>query len=168
MTALTRRRLLVGGALVGGVALSGVAIVEYGRPAPGARVLSEHELAVLAGVALAMFPAGAFPIDGVAAGVPLEVDRIVAEVLQPIHGRAFRGLLHTLEFGTLASRGVAFSAASPEVRVQVLETWSDPTVFTRRIAADSFKVILGMAYFAHPDVLAAMGWRTGCDDTEAP
>lgn len=164
MALITRRRLLVGGAVVGVGALAGLAVVEFGPAAPGARVLSVRELAVLAGVARVMFPAGPFPIDGVQAGVPAEVDRIVAEVLQPIHGRAFRALLHTLDLGTLASRGVRFAAAPPEIQADVLATWTDPAVFTRRIATDSFKVVLGMAYFGHPEVLRAMGWRTGCDD----
>ena len=37
-----------------------------------------------------------------------------------------------------------------------------PDVFVRRVAADALKVVLGMAYFAHPDVLAHMGWRAEC------
>ena len=159
---VTRRRLLLGGAALGVAASAGV-VVEFGFPAEGLRVLTARELAVVRALAEVMFPRGPFPLDGVEAGVAEEVDRIVADVLEPIHANGFRVLLHTLEWGTFASRGRTFSALPTGERAEVLVTWSDPTVFARRVVGDAFKVVLGMAYFGHPDVLAHIGWSTGCN-----
>lgn len=157
---VTRRGVLLGGAA------SALAVGAWGwwslAPAPGARLLSEGELAVVEALALALFPAGPFPVDGVEAGVPQEVDRIVSEVLEPIHASGFRGLLHSLEWGTVASWGRRFSGLSADERLSVLETWSDPSVFVRRVAMESFRVLLGMAYFSDPRVLGHIGWRATC------
>lgn len=109
-----------------------------------------------------MFPADPFPIDGVEAEVPEEVDRILSDMLAPLHANGFRALLHMLEWGTAASRGTAFSQLPADVRREVLLTWADPEVFTRRVADDAFRLVLGMAYFQHPKVLAHMGWSLGC------
>src|SRR5690606_32322752 len=107
-------------------------------------------------VAEVFFPGAPFPIDGVAAGVSSGVDRIVGEVLEEAAAAAFRYVLRTLEWGTLASRGRRFTAMSVDERRDVLETWSDPDVVPRRVAMESFKAVLGMAYFAHPEVIAAI------------
>jgi hypothetical protein len=158
---LTRRRVLLGGAavaVVGGGLLARRATV----PAPGAKALSAVELACVGALAEVMFPGAPFPVNGLEAGVPAEVDRIVAELLQPVHAAGFRTLVQSLEWGTLASRGTRFSALPPADRADVLERWLSPDLFPRRIAADALKVVLGMAYFAHPDVLAHMGWRAEC------
>jgi hypothetical protein len=159
--ALTRRRFIVGSAAAAAAAAGGIAVME-GTPAAGALVLTQRELAIVTALAEVMFPGDPFPLDGVAAGVPFEVDRIVARVLEPIHGSGFRVLLHTLEWGTLGSRGKPFTALPHEVRAEVLERWLAPDLFTRRLAADAFRVVLGMAYFAHPKVLAHIGWRANC------
>jgi hypothetical protein len=146
---------------LGAIAASAV-VIEFGVPAPGAKVLGATELEVLRKLAEVMFPKGTFPIDGVEAGVAEEVDRIVADVLEPIHANGFRTLLHTLEWGTLAGRGSRFTSLPLEERAEVVRIWSDPTVFTRRVAGDALKVVLGMAYFAHPTVIARIGWSLGC------
>lgn len=158
---LTRRRLLAGSAAAALAAAGGITVIE-GTPAPGALLLTVRELAIVEAMAEVMFPGEPFPIDGVQAGVPAEVDRIAAQVLEPIHAHGFRALLHTLEWGTLASRGTPFSALPRDERAMVLERWLTPDLFTRRIAAEAFKVVLGMAYFAHPTVLAHIGWRSSC------
>jgi hypothetical protein len=88
-------------------------------------------------------------------------------MLQPIHARGFRALLLGLEWGTLASRGAPFTALPIAVRAEVLATWSDPSVFERRLAGDAFRLVLGMAYFQHPEILRHLGWAPGCDDTGA-
>lgn len=162
---ITRRRALLGGAAAGtalGALTATAVLIEVGVPAAGAEVLTARELAVVRALAEVMFPKGAFPIDGAQAGVAEEVDRLLAEVLDPLHASGFRTLLHTLEWGTLASRGSTFSALPAPERAEVLRIWSDPTVFARRVAGDAFKAVLGMAYFAHPEVLAHIGWSLGC------
>lgn len=158
---LTRRRLIAGAAAAA-TAASCAGLLAESIPAAGARCLTSREITVVSAIAEVMFPGAPFPVDGIGAGVPLEVDRIVAEVLEPVHASGFRALLHALEWGTLASRGSPFSSLSREARAEVLETWLAPELFTRRIAADAFRVVLGMAYFSNPTVLAHIGWRTGC------
>ena len=162
---ISRRRVLLGGAAAGtglGAIAASAVVVEFGIPAEGSLVLTARELAVVRALAEVMFPRGPFPVDGLEAGVAEEVDRLLAEVLDPIHASGFRTLLHTLEWGTLASRGATFSSLSAADRAEVLQIWADPTVFTRRIAGDAFKVILGMAFFGHPAVLQRIGWSLGC------
>jgi hypothetical protein len=142
------------GALAAGLGLDG--------PAPGARVLSVEEMAVVAALAAAMFPKGAMPIDGVEAGVPAEVDRLVDELLPAPHRVGFRLVLRAIEWGTLASRGARFSQLDVDERRDVLDTWSDPGLLPRRLANDSVKLLLGMAWFRHPAIQQRIGWRTGC------
>src|SRR5262245_26805256 len=126
---LTRRRFIAGSAVASAAAAGGIAVVEA-IPAPGALVLTSRELDIVRAIAEVMFPGAPFPVDGVAAGVPLEVDRIVAQVLEPIHGRGFRVLLQTLEWGTAGSRGTPFTGLPPEERSLVLERWLAPALFT--------------------------------------
>lgn len=165
MLGITRRKLLLGGAIGAGLAAVGCGGLGFAlRPAPGATTLSATELAIVDAIAQIVFPGAPFPLDGVAAGVAAEVDRILGEMLHPLHARGFRALLLALEEGTLASRGTRFTALSVEDRRSVLETWSDPAVFERRLAGDAFRLVLGMAYFQHPVILAHLGWRPGCDD----
>lgn len=158
---ISRRSLLLGG--VGGLALvAGFWTLTLDAPAPGARLLSPDELRVLEALAEAMFPEGAFPVGGLEADVPLRVDRIVADVLEEPQTTAFRYVLRTLDWGTAASRGTRFADLPVEARRDVLRAWREPEVMARRVAADSIKAILGMAYFSHPAVLAHIGWRLGC------
>ncbi len=158
---LSRRRTLALGLAAGAAFAVGVT-VHLPPPASGARVLSAAELDTLAAVAVTLFPGVHFPIDGLAAGVPQRVDELLDQLLDPTRQAGFRYMLRALEWGTLASRGVRFSQLDGDSRVAVLEAWGDPDVVPRRLAADSLRAILAMAYFAHPDVQAAIGWRSMC------
>lgn len=162
MNALVSRRRLLQGGLVAGVAVALGVTVRLDAAAPGFRVLSGEELGVVHALAEAMFPGDPFPLDGIEAGVPETVDRIVGDVLEPVQQAAFRYVLRVLEYGTLASRGVRFSRLPAEERREVLDVWSDPALLPRRVSADAIKLVLGMAYFNHPAVLAHIGWRKGC------
>ena len=159
---LTRRALLVGlgasAAAAGGTTWS----LSSGHPAEGLLILTPVEFRVVQALSEVLFPGVHFPLSGVEAGVAEEVDRMVAENLDPMHGNGFRYILRALEWGTLASRGRQFSQLPRGIQLEVLETWTEPDVLPRRIAGESIKAVLGMAYFAHPEVQAAMGWRTGC------
>lgn len=156
------------GALKAGLALSAVSgggaafSLTLGGPAPGAQRLTSSELRVVSAVAEAMFPRGAMPVDGVEAGVALEVDGIVADIMDELRASAFRYVLRALEYGTLASRGACFSALPVETRREVLQQWANPGLLVRRVALDSLRVVLGMAYYGHPAVQVAMGWRATC------
>lgn len=158
---ITRRSLLFGG--VGGLALvAGFWTLSLDSPAPGARLLSSSELRVVQALAEALFPEGPFPVGGLEADIAHAVDRILADVLEESQATAFRYVLRTLDWGTAASRGTRFTDLPVEARREVLGTWREPDVLARRVAADSIKALLGMAYFRHPVVLEHIGWRVGC------
>lgn len=158
---VTRRRLLVSGAAAAAVAALGVPMVDLPGPGPGAFVLSEGEKGLVRAVGDAMFPPDN-PVGICALDVDLGalVDDLVGDVLDPMVAPLFRYLLRALEVGTLASRGAPFSALSRDVRREVLTTWSDNAILPRRLAYDSFKTILGMAFFNAPEVRAAAGWES--------
>ncbi len=163
MARISRRQLLLGGAgIAAGGAAAGAFGLSLGSPAAGFRVLSGAEVAVARAAALTLFPGAPFPVDGLQAEVAEGVDAILADVLAPLHAAGFRYVLRTLEWGTMASRGARFSRLPASDRQVVLHTWAEPKVFTRRVAGDSLRVLLGMAYFDHPAVLAHMEWSGGC------
>ncbi len=149
-------------------ALGGAGAAVALQPAEGCRTLSPTELQVIEAVAVVLFPGGPFPLDGAQAGVAAEVDTILSDMFHPLHARGFRALVLALEEGTLASRGTRFSRLPVADRADVLRTWSNPSVFHRRLAGDAFRLVLGMAYFQHPAILAAIGWKPGCDDISRP
>lgn len=162
--AITRRRVLGGLAavtLVGGA--GAFAGLRLGAPAPGSRVLTAWELRVVRRIAEVWFPSGVFPVDGVQAGVAERVDAGVADMLDPLRLAGFRYVLRTLEYGTLVSRGSRFTSLGAEERLEVLAVWADASVLPRRVSIDALKAVLGIAYFGHPEVIARIGWRTGCE-----
>ena len=151
-----------GGAALGGIAAAGGIATHLEPPAPGAWVLSAAELNTVRAVGEIMFPAGVFPIDGTDPSVIAEVDRIVGDMLDSLRARAFRYVLRTLEYGTIATRGSRFSKLDLEHRRAVLAVWADPEVLVRRVSWDSLRVILAMAFFVQPEVCTAMEWRALC------
>jgi hypothetical protein len=126
------------------------------------RVLSQEELEVVVAISEAMFPGGEISISGLEAGVPLEVDRILAEVLDETAVMGFRAVLRSIEWGSYASRLRRFSRLSIADRCEVLDVWAAPSVLARRVASDALKAVLGMAYFGSPAVQAEIGWRALC------
>lgn len=161
-TALIDRRTLLRGGLAAGASLALVGTLQLPAPAPGLLALSEREAEIVAAVAEVLFPGAPFPVSGVEAGVVAEVDRIVADSIPEVGATLFRYLLRTLEWGTLASRGVRFSDLDLVSRTEVLEVWHQPGVLPRKIAWDAMRMVLSMAYFSHPEVLAHLGWRAEC------
>ncbi len=159
---VSRRGLLASGAALLAVGAGGGLSLALGPPAPGALVLSDRELRVVGAAAEAMFPGAPLPLDGIQAAVAARVDEIVADLMDPLRRAAFRYVLRVLEVGTMARRGRPFSALPVHTRQVVLERWSEPEVVPRRVAGDSLRAVLGMAYFSHPDVLASIGWERGC------
>lgn len=162
MGTLVSRRTLLQGGLAVGAALAVGGTVALPHPAPGRRVLSVGELALVGAIAEALFPRGAFPIDGLEAGVPERVDVLLEQMVLPLQARGFRYLLRGLDWGTLGSRGVRFVDLPVAERAEVLAAWGAPTVLPRRVASDAIKMLLGTAYFSHPDVQARIGWRSLC------
>lgn len=159
---ITRRRLLQMslGAAVASAAGGGAAVLK--PPAPGRAALSPEEMSTVRAITEVLFPREPMGISGIEAGVPAEVDRLVAEWLDDVRRPAFRYVLRGLEWGTYASRGRRFTALDLAERHEVLEAWMDPSVLPRRLAADSVRVIFAMAYFKHPEVQRAMGYARLC------
>lgn len=157
--ALSRRKLLVGAAAVAAVAALGIPAVELPPAAPGLLVLSEYERALVAALGEAFFPPdNALGIDAAAVGIADEVDRLVGDELDPIVAPVFRYLLRALDVGTTASRGAGFASLPLPERRAVLDTWADNAVLPRRLAFDTFKTVLGLAFFNVPAVKQAVGW----------
>jgi hypothetical protein len=126
----------------------------YPPTQPGV-ALSRRELAALAALADAAFPAdGAIGRSGCEAGVPRYVDGLVA-LSQPRQRVLMRLLFFLVEHGTLffpASAGLGslrrFSALPPEARVAWLESWRTSSLFVRRLAFTSLRAVLTLGYFA--------------------
>lgn len=160
---VTRRRVLgAGAAFVAVSVVGGAFVLRLDDPAPGARLLSLRELAIVRAIGEVLLPAGAFPIHGGDPSVVAEVDRVVEQVLDPLHARGFRYLLRSFEFGTLTGQHAVFSSLSLEERREVIQIWADPSVLPRRIGWEAIRAVMGMAYFSRPEVTAAMGWRSIC------
>jgi len=161
MLGLTRRALLSAGALGAASAGVGTWSLMPGQPAYGMVVLTQSECATVTAIGQLFFPGVRLP-SITEAELVVRVDRIVAEVLMPIQAGGFRYVLRALQWGTLAARGRRFTDLSTDTQREVLETWAEPEVVPRRVAGESLKAVLGMAYFGAPVVQQAIGWRTGC------
>ena len=161
MLSLNRRWMVFGslGALVVG---GGVVAVKGDPPAPGMAVLAPDELRVVRALCEVWFPPGVFAVDGLEAGVPEAVDEIALDIMEDISLAGFLYVLRVLEWSPLARWSRRFSELSVTERVVVLDRWSETEVAPRRAAIDAVKAVLGIAYFRHPQVVEAMGWRTGC------
>lgn len=133
-----------------------------GRPAPGALLLSSRELEVVEATSEVLFPHGVFPVAGGDGQTAPEVDRLLADVIDPPVVGPFRSMLGALEWGTLVSRGTRFSDLTLAERTEVIDVWASENPTPRRMAFESLQAILAMAFFRRPEVNAAIGWRAGC------
>ena len=149
------------------VASSGSAVLHLGAPAHGMLILSSDELSVLAALCEVWFPAGVFPIDGIEAGVPEQVDNVLNDIMEPMQLTGFRYVLRTLQWGTVARWGRRFTDLHVDERVVVLDRWADTDVVPRRAALDAVKTVIAIPYFRHPTIVASLGWRMGCGGDSA-
>ena len=159
---VTRRSVLLSGVLAGGAMVVGGGIRWASVPGEGLKVLSSPESGVVEKAAAVLFPTGVFPISGGDGKTAPEVDRILAEVLEPSAVVPFRTMLGALEWGTLVSRGTRFSRLTADEAAHVLDVWGSENPFPRRIAFDSLQAIIGMAFLRRPEVIASVGWKTEC------
>ena len=158
--AITRRGVL---AAVGGLGLAagggvGLAVMNADVNAP----MTDAERATIAAVAVTWFSGEPFPIAGDHPDVLDAIEKIVADTLAAPQRVAFRGVVRTLQLGTIATRGRTFADLTPEERRAVLVVWSDPSVLPRRVALDSLRAVVGMAYFRQPSVRQHIGCRQEC------
>jgi hypothetical protein len=161
-TLVSRRSVLVSGVAAGGLLAAGGWVRWARKPAEGALVLSAPEIEVVEAATRVLFPPGVFPIAGGDGKTAPEVDRILAEVIDPRAVAPFRTMLGALEWGTLISRGSRFSELTPDEAKHVLDVWGSENPFPRRVAFDSLQAVIGMAFLRRPEVLKEIGWRTGC------
>lgn len=118
---------------------------------------------MVSAVGEAFFPAdSALGVSFLDVDLPLLVDTLLTEELDPVVQPVFRYLLRAIDAGTFASRGATFVSLSLEDRRAVLDTWSDNAVFPRRLAHDALKSVLGMAFFNAPAVTDRIGWSPTC------
>lgn len=160
MNTFSRRAAVLGA--VGAAAAGGVVALRLGGPAPGLAVLNRQELSLIGALCEVWFPAGVFPVSGLEAGVPEGVDDVLQDILGDVQLAGFRYVLRVLEWGTVARWGRRFTGLSVAERTVVLTRWSDADVVPRRAAVDAVKAVLAIPYFRHPEVVATIGWRTGC------
>ena len=159
---VSRRAVLVGGVTAGSL-LAGAAVFTFAsRPAVGAAVLSEIELAVVEQAARVLFPAGIFPVAGGDGQTGPAVDALLAEVVDPPAVAPFRSMLAALEWGTLVSRGTRFSELTRDEAAHVIDIWASENPAPRRVAFDSLQALLSMAFLRREEVIETIGWRVGC------
>jgi len=163
-TMLARRRfLLASAAAVGVAALLAVKTGVLPAAAAGRRVFSKGESRLVQSLGEAMFPEpnalGVAPSQVDFAGV---VDELLGDTLDSEIRVVFRYFLRVLDEGTELSRGTGFASLPVEARREVLATWSDNAVVPRRMMHDLFRLVMGMAWFNDPAVIAAIGWRAEC------
>jgi hypothetical protein len=159
----SRRSLLLSGTAAASLTALGVPISVLPGAAPGFRLLSAGEIALVVAIGGAFFPPGSsMGVSAADVDLPLLVDTLLAEELDPVVQPVFRYLLRAVEAGTLASRGATFTSLSLEEQRDVLSTWSDPGILPRRLAYDGLKSVLGMAFFNAPAVMDRLGWSPTC------
>lgn len=160
---LSRRALLASAAALAALGGAAVAVGPLPSPAAGHEVLSDEEIVLVAALGDAMFPPGN-PLGVAGASLPLaeRVDELLGDTLDPMVAPVFRRVLQALDDGTLVSRGARFAALPLDARREVLAHWDDNDVLPRRAAFDALRLVMGMAYFTRPEVLASIGWRAPC------
>ncbi len=158
------RRALMRGSMVA-VASASVGGLGWLRdPAPGFRALAPEEVRITEALGEALFPEGnPMGVSWREAEIALGVDTILSDYMLPRNAAGVRYMLRTLEIATLLARGTRFSRCPAGMRVAIFEIWSQEDPFPRRLAIDSLRSVVSMAYYDHPSVKAAIGWRAGCD-----
>lgn len=163
---LTRRQLLVRGAFAAGAVTLVGAVLRFASflrhdPAPGLDVLSAREVDILSAVLLTMFPGGG--------GMPpANVDALIPQIDGQLAGSdpdarlLSRTMLHVIEEQAVLFSGAHFTKLEPAQQTRELEAWERTTVYPKRMAYRSLKLLCGMAYTEQPETREAMGWYLGC------
>ena len=154
--------MILGGIGLGGAVALGVLAMPP-APAEGMRVLGTEEKRVVAALGEALFPAGNAvgpsweDIDLVA-----EVDRVLDRVLSKPAVLGFRYLLTALDWSAVLIAGKPLTACPVEERLELFEALDARESVLRRAAKDGLRGVLALAYFDHPQVWAAIGYRSRC------
>lgn len=160
---ITRRQLVTATAACAALAGTGGVLAHLPAPAPGQKLFSAAELEAVAALADAFFPPGnPVGVTGASVNVAAELDRMLAEDLDPVVGPVFRHLLRGLEYGAAATHGARFSRLERPIREEILAEWSEPGNVPRRMAYEVLKTCIGWAWFSAPTVRAGLGWASEC------
>ena len=170
---MTRRAVLrrtAGVAAVGGLGYAGLSVLghagRYPEPAAACELhyLTRREYAIVAALASTLIPPGnPLGIDGLQARVPEYVDRMLAG-MEPEKATDLKAMFLLFEHGTLpfGLRVRRFTELPPLAREKYLRRWERARLYSRRMLATALKSMLGMGYFAHPDVQKALGMERMC------
>jgi hypothetical protein len=159
---VTRRRVVVGGVALTS-ALAAASVLVLPSPAQGMRVLGPREREVVDALGEALFPVGNavgpswLDIDLVA-----EVDRILDRVLPGRAVYGFRVLLNVLEWSAVLVAGKPLTSCTVEERLELFEALEVRESVVRRAARDGLRGVMALAYFDHPTVWKAIGFRSLC------
>ena len=149
---------------VGARALKG-----YAAKAKGYAVLTIRETEFLKAVSDTVFPAGGeIPLSGSEAEIPCYMDQYLSSL--PARYRMFIRLLFFLfEYSTLIFSGspAGLSTMKPDRRQGYLEGWESSRFYFRRMAAQSLKTLLCIAYLGNESVREAVGFRKKEDCTRS-
>ncbi len=163
---LTRRQLLVRAAVASGALTFAGALVKFASylkhdPANGRQVLTAREEVILRAVLLAMFPgAHGMPIADVDTIVPKIDDHLAHS--DPDARLLTRSVLHVIEEQAIVFQGGRFTNLDAETQAAVIREWELTSVYVKKLAFRSLKLLCGMMYAEQPEARAAMGWYLGC------
>ena len=158
---ITRRAFVAGAAiLTAGIVLSAGTVLYLPSPANNYKVLSFREVEVVTALADTFFPGDPFPLSGTEAGVVLQVDHIMNELLVGPKKVGMRYLLHFVNWSTIYTDGKRFVELTSKRRKEVLDQLSKPEGFPVIISA--IKAFFGMAYFNHPVIKEHIGYYSLC------
>lgn len=165
---LSRRHFLTGGIV--GAGLLGVGTLGYrisalpdSAPAHPGGVLTRAELATVEALAMGYFPPdNPFGIDAREADVATYMDRYLSQ-LTPVDQKIIRSLFWVYDQGSLAhGRFASARFMTPAEMTPYLMSWEASRLEFRRDLALSLRTVIGLCYFAHPDVLAALEITPHC------
>ena len=160
---ISRRAVVTSAAALAALAVLGLQEATLPSPGPDAQVLSPAEAHLVACLGVALFPVGnPLGVSGADVDLPAAVDELLGNTLDHEIQLVFRYFLRALDQGTRVARGMGFGSLPEAARREVLATWSDNAVLPRRMMHDLFRLVMGMAFFNEPAVVAAVGWRAEC------
>ena len=160
---ITRRQLVAATSACAALAGTGGVLAQLPAPAPGRRLFSSGEIAIVSALVEAFFPPGnPLGVYGAQVDAASELDRLLVDELDPVVAPVFRHLLRGLEYATVATHGARFSHLERPVREEILADWSDPANVPRRMAYEVLKTCVGWAWLTAPAVRAAIGWHADC------
>lgn len=168
---MDRRSFLRWSVAVGALAVGGLAIgigsyadLEWiwdDAPGPRFSVLTDTEGAIVRGLAGGLFPGDGSMPSGDACDLDLFMDDYLAAIPRQTAG-LLRLLLRSIDRIAMLDFGGALHTRPRFERVHIVKAWDTSSIGLRRAIFQSIKLILGMGYCEHPEVVAAVGFNYAC------